>query len=93
MMFGFKKRHAEIMQAIKINTKIFEEILMKLHDIDDAQSPIEDLTRELNESVTDNAKKLNTMINELKGAVAMSRASLKEKVEKKKVGRPKKHVG
>lgn len=82
-MFGFKKRHDQILNKLCcLNTKVdkleltFEEMLYTIKQLIDLQEPLHDVTKELNESVCENGKRLNSMINELKGAVAMSRASL-----------------
>ena len=76
MMFGFKKRHDEVISNLKVLYCMLEEIARKLQEIEDMQDPITEVTKELNETVMENGQRLNTMINELKGAVAMSRASL-----------------
>lgn len=95
-MFGFKRRHEEIMNAFKALNFVLEQTLCKLNDVEKLQEPLSDVTKELNETVIDNGQRLNTMINELKGACAMARASLPKREDineiKRKPGRPKRKV-
>ncbi|HEY1646154.1 MAG TPA: hypothetical protein VGF75_07390 [Candidatus Saccharimonadales bacterium] len=75
-MFGFKRRHDELCDKIDGMHLAFDEVLVTLRQILDNQDPIDKKVKDLNESVLDNATRLNNMMNEFKGCVAMSRASL-----------------
>lgn len=90
-MFGFKQRHSEIMKELKTLNFILEQTLTKLAEVEQAQEPIADITKELNETVLDNAKRLTHFLNDIKSSAGLPKTYNEEvTIVKKRGGRPKK---
>jgi Mg2+ and Co2+ transporter CorA len=75
-MFGFKRRHRELLYKLKEMDDKFDVVTSWIAANADDIRDIQRKNETLYEALNDNAKRLNTMMNEFKGAIAMARAAL-----------------
>lgn len=76
-MFRFKKRHNEVIERIEDLKRSIDVLCEFIYELEEKMSTM-NLTKlhDIVETSQDNAKKVNTMMLELKGIVSIARAMI-----------------